>query len=285
MPTAYRRFVALGDSQTEGLNDLDETGLLRGWADRFAEHLARTTSPDLTYANLAVRGCRARHVREIQLPAALDLEPDLASVVVGMNDLLRHDYDIDATVADVEATVAALREQGADVLTMSFPDVALMLPVMGWLRPRQVLLNERLTAMAARYDVRVLDLFGLPLAGDRGMWSYDRIHGTVLGHQRIAAGMAHLLDLPGSDTSWAVPAGARGSRAVTALREARWVGTFLVPFLVRQLRGRGPDVTAAAKRPLLLPVLPANEDGRPTPAGGAAVEPVEMLRRRPRRAP
>ena len=276
MPTAYRRYVALGDSQTEGLNDLDCSGLLRGWADRFAEHLARTTSPELTYANLAVRGCRARHVRVNQLPAALELRPDLATVVVGMNDLLRHDYDIEATVADVEVSVSALREQGAEVATMSFPDVALMLPVMSWLRPRQVLLNDRLTAMAARYDVRLLDLFPLPLAGDPGMWSHARIHGSVLGHERIAAGMARLFDLPGYDDSWAVPATVRASRMTAALREAHWLGTFLVPFLVRQLRGRGPDVNAAAKRPLLVPVLPVsggpqNDDGRPTLAGEAAV--------------
>jgi lysophospholipase L1-like esterase len=281
VPTAYRRYVALGDSQTEGLNDLDHSGVLRGWADRFAEHLARTTSPGLTYANLAVRGCRARHVREIQLPAALELRPDLATVVVGMNDLLRHDYDVEATVADVEATVAALREQGAEVATMSFPDVALMLPVMGWLRPRQVLLNDRLTAVAARYDVRVLDVFGRPLAGDPAMWSHDRIHGSALGHERIAAGMARLFDLPGTDDSWAEPTSARGRLVSTALREAHWLGTFLVPFLVRQLRGRGPDVTAAAKRPSLLPVLlpvhpdrGENDDGRPTREGGTAVETV-----------
>ena len=55
--------------------------------------------PACAYANLAVRGCRARDVRHRQLDAALALRPDLASVVVGMNDLLRHDYDADATVA------------------------------------------------------------------------------------------------------------------------------------------------------------------------------------------
>ncbi|KIZ17179.1 hypothetical protein SNA_15395 [Streptomyces natalensis ATCC 27448] len=51
----YLRYVALGDSQTEGLGDGDDTTGLRGFADRLAEHLAHH-SPAVQYANLAVRG-------------------------------------------------------------------------------------------------------------------------------------------------------------------------------------------------------------------------------------
>ena len=53
----WSRFVAIGDSFTEGVGDpeADSPGGLRGWADRFAEVLAEHNS-DLAYANLAVRG-------------------------------------------------------------------------------------------------------------------------------------------------------------------------------------------------------------------------------------
>ena len=53
----YTRYVALGDSFTEGVGD-EEPQLpngVRGWADRVAEELSRTR-PDLGYANLAIRG-------------------------------------------------------------------------------------------------------------------------------------------------------------------------------------------------------------------------------------
>ena len=60
---AYRRFVALGDSTTEGLMDLYPDGTFRGWADRLAARLAQD-EPDLLYANLAVRGKLARQVAE-----------------------------------------------------------------------------------------------------------------------------------------------------------------------------------------------------------------------------
>lgn len=255
MSTSYQRFVALGDSQTEGLNDGDDRHGVRGWADRFAERLAETTSPDLTYANLAVRGCRARHVYEEQLPAALALKPDLASVVVGMNDLLRHDYDLEAVVEQVEQTFAALRATGCRVLTTSFPDVSRMLPVMGWLRGREGELNGRLEDAAGRQGVEVLDLFNVELTSDPAMWSHDRIHGSSLGHARIAAGMCELMGLPGSDHSWVEPTGTRPGFLHVVGRDAWWLATFMVPFLTRQLRGRGPMADQVAKRPHLEPVV------------------------------
>ena len=52
--TVYRRFIALGDSITEGLTDPYADGQMRGWADRVADVMA--AEPGFTYANLAVRG-------------------------------------------------------------------------------------------------------------------------------------------------------------------------------------------------------------------------------------
>lgn len=258
MAPQYRRFVALGDSQTEGLNDGNDLVGIRGWADRFAETLARTTSPELTYANLAVRGCRARHVRDVQLPAALALEPDLASVIVGMNDLLRHDFKLEETVAQVEQTFAALRSTGCRVVTMTFPDVGRMLPVMSWLRPREEQLNALLAQAAARHQVEVLDLFDLDLCADPDMWSHDRIHASTQGHVRIAAAMAEMFGLPGSDHTWAEAQVVTRGRLHDARRDAWWLATFVLPFLTRQLRGRGPGSGRTAKRPELLPVLTGN---------------------------
>src|ERR1044071_7446411 len=109
----FGRYVALGDSTTEGIDDPRPDGTYRGWADRLAERLA-PINPDLLYAKLAVRGRPLSHVRaEEPGPArlrgrrsaraggaqpgrALALEPDLATVVAGLNDLLRRRYDPDA---------------------------------------------------------------------------------------------------------------------------------------------------------------------------------------------
>ena len=86
---AIRSFVALGDSTTEGLEDpyAGRSGY-RGWADRLAERLA-TLDPDVRYANLAIRGRKLGQIRAEQLAPALAMAPDLASVIGGINDVLR----------------------------------------------------------------------------------------------------------------------------------------------------------------------------------------------------
>src|SRR3954462_13312771 len=55
----FSRYLALGDSFTEGVGDAyrPSPNGLRGWADRVAVALAQT-NPELHYANLAVRGRR-----------------------------------------------------------------------------------------------------------------------------------------------------------------------------------------------------------------------------------
>ncbi len=86
------RYVAIGDSTVEGLEDPGPGGVYVGWADRLAHHLAEV-HPDLTYANLAVRGLTAREVRQTQLEPALYLQPEIAVVVAGVNDVLRPRFD------------------------------------------------------------------------------------------------------------------------------------------------------------------------------------------------
>ncbi len=119
----FSRYVALGDSQTEGVGDGDDVTGLRGWADRLAEHMARHHS-GLLYANLAVRGRLAGQVHAEQLAPALALRPDLATVVAGVNDLLRPRFDADEVAGHLEAMFAALTARGTRVATLTFPDAS-----------------------------------------------------------------------------------------------------------------------------------------------------------------
>ena len=85
----FSRYVALGDSFTEGVGDPHPTSPsgLRGWADHVAVALAQA-NPDLRYANLAVRGRRMNEILDEQLQAAIMMEPDLVTIYAGMNNLL-----------------------------------------------------------------------------------------------------------------------------------------------------------------------------------------------------
>ncbi|GAA3444611.1 SGNH/GDSL hydrolase family protein [Planomonospora venezuelensis] len=254
----FLRYVAVGDSQTEGLNDGDDRAGYRGWADRLAESLA-VRNPGLLYANLAVRGQRAGQIRAGQLPAALALEPDLVTVMAGMNDLVRPGFDVEAVTADLEAMFEAFTASGARVVAFTFPDIARIAPLVRHLRPRLLDFNERIRGAAARHGVLVVDAFAYEVTADARLWSTDRIHATPLGHARIAAAVAHALELPGSDASWSdalppLPPPPPWRRAWT---ELSWAGTFLTPWLVRRLRGRSSGDGRVAKRPALLPVREA----------------------------
>src|SRR3954447_23272844 len=89
----WHRYVAIGDSFTEGLDDVDRaTGHFRGWADIVASRLA-TEEPDFTYANLAIRGRLCAPIVPERLPVAQEFRPDLVSFAAGGNDALRRGFE------------------------------------------------------------------------------------------------------------------------------------------------------------------------------------------------
>ncbi|MEU8772330.1 SGNH/GDSL hydrolase family protein [Streptomyces sp. NPDC048606] len=253
----YLRYVALGDSQTEGVGDGDDTIGLRGFADRFAERLA-VVNPSLLYANLAVRGRLAHQVRAGQLAPALALRPDIATVVAGVNDLLRPGFDAARVAGELEEMFAALTASGARVVTVTFPDVARIAPLARPLAPRVVALNAHIRAAAARHGVAVAETGGAAVSTDPRLWSVDRLHAAPLGHDRIAAALAHAVELPGSDDAWTRPLPPRPTPTVlrSAVGEARWLAGFLGPWLARRLRGASSGDGRTAKRPHLEPLTP-----------------------------
>jgi lysophospholipase L1-like esterase len=253
----YARYVALGDSSTEGLDDPDGAGGYRGWADRLAGMLAGA-NPELLYANLAVRGRLAGQVRAEQLERALELRPDVATVFAGVNDLLRPGFDVAAVVAEVEAMQRALVDAGATVLTFTMPDPSRVLPVVKRLRPRVDLFNEALRAAALRSGARLVDVGAYPVAGDPRLWAEDRLHANAIGHARIAAALADALGLPGSDGSWTEPLPLPARRRAHEVVRAEWAWTrrHFLPWLVRRLRGESSGDDVQPKRPGLAPVTP-----------------------------
>jgi lysophospholipase L1-like esterase len=246
----FSRYVAIGDSSTEGLDDPDGAGSWRGWADRLAVQVSGT-SPGLLYANLAVRGRLVAQVRAEQLPRALELQPDLATVFAGVNDLLRPSCKLDVVLADVEALLAALVGVGATVLTLTVPDTTRVMPIARPLRARMSAFNEGVRRAAARTGALVADVGAYPVAGDPRLWSADRLHANALGHERIAAALADALGLPGTTSDWRqpLPAPASRRRHEVARAEAVWLRTHFAPWLNRRLHGQSSGDGVTAKRP------------------------------------
>jgi lysophospholipase L1-like esterase len=182
------RIVTLGDSITIGMGDPAPHGpkdVWRGWVRLLADGL-----PDPELHNLAVLGAQAKHIERDQLPAALELRPDIATVVVGINDTLRAGFAPERTGQSVARTVAALRAGGAEVLTMRLPDPARMFGLPDALaRPlsrRMRGVNAELDRVAAQFGTLHWDAPNDPETYDRHNWSVDRLHPNERGHRLIA---------------------------------------------------------------------------------------------------
>lgn len=249
----YTRFVAIGDSQTEGVGDPDGAGGLRGWADRLAEILADGAAPELRYANLAIRGRRAEQIRAEQLGPALAMQPDLAAVLAGLNDVIRPRFDRSAVLDELAAMIAPLRAAGATVVTFTFPDIGAVAPVVRPLAGRIRALNADIRDLAARYDAVLVDFEPVPAAAHRRLWAQDRLHLSPLGHELVARATAAALRVPGADESWRRPLPpVRRSWDEIVLDEARWTAAHMVPWLIRRARGISSGNGISPKRPELL---------------------------------
>jgi lysophospholipase L1-like esterase len=251
----WGRYVALGDSSTEGLDDPDPTGGFRGWADRLAEHLA-TYQGGVEYANLAIRGRLTAQIVAEQLPIALALKPDLATVLAGMNDLFQPGFDPVAVAEDVESMHRALVASGATVLTFTLPDPTPNLPFTRRMQPRLANLNDELRLAAERAGAVLVDLAAFTGCSDPRFWSEDRLHGNSEGHERVAHALAHGLGLPGFDDSWQDPLPPAPPQPLTVgLRsDLFWAYEHALPWLWRTVRGRSLGDGLQPKRPEPSPV-------------------------------
>lgn len=250
----FRRYVAIGDSSTEGLDDPDGAGGYRGWADRLAAKVA-AAHPGLLYANLAVRGRRSGQILETQLEPALALRPDLVTLFSGTNDVVRRRFDAIEVVGAIERMQRAVRASGATLLTFTLPDLGPVLPAARRLAPRIATLNESLRRISGETGALLVDLARHPVAVDPRLWSEDRLHANSAGHARIAAALAAALGLPGSDDAWqvALPPLPATSRWQSARAELRWTRRHFAPWLLRHLAGRSSGDRRGPKRPELAP--------------------------------
>ncbi|MFF7238521.1 GDSL-type esterase/lipase family protein [Streptomyces collinus] len=229
------RFVALGDSLTEGVGD-PVGGGWRGWAALLADGLAADPG-QVEFTNLAVSGAQTHDVRERQTPAALALRPDLVSVVVGVNDTLRRTFDVRAVAARLDAVCDAFTGQGATLLTACLPDPGAMLGLPGALaRPlarRQQAVNAVVHALSDRYGAVHLHASRGAWLTDRTLWSADRLHPGERGHRQFAARFHALLSAAGLATG-APPSPEPEFPAPTRAARLWWLATAGTGWVVRR---------------------------------------------------
>ncbi|GHG50891.1 SGNH hydrolase [Sinomonas cellulolyticus] len=246
------RFVALGDSFTEGVGDPDPArpNGVRGWADRVAEQLQRA-DPHAGYANLAIRGRKVRAILAEQVEPALALRPTIVTLYAGANDILRPKVDIDGLLVQYDEAVARLVDSGAKVLLFTGFDAGSS-KVFGAMRGRTAIYNEQVRWIADRHGATIVDYWRFHEFQDWRMWDVDRMHMSSLGHATMANRVLGVLEHEGVAEVPDVPPLPVLSRVEQARANALWVREFAGPWVMRRLTGRSSGDGLSPKYPELV---------------------------------
>ena len=258
LPMMFRRYVAIGDSSTEGIGDPNPSGGWRGWSWRLARRIAAQGS--LEYANFGAWGRTTREIKDEQLAPALALEPDLVTCFSGTNDVIRPRFDLNGVLADMHQIHRACVATGAVVLTFTLPDLTPLLPVARPIAPRIKALNAGTRRVCAETGTLLVDFDALPaVATDPRYWTHDRCHANAAGHARIADALAEALRLPGSSGTWREPLPSlppvRPWQRLAG--EVSWLRRHVLPWIWLRLTHGGAPVRDPARVAVLTRVEPA----------------------------
>ena len=238
----YTRFIALGDSMTEGMTDELIDGKYRGWADRVADVLAKK-NPGFTYMNLAIRGKLLKQVVEDQIPVALKYiegRNTLVSFHAGANDVLRPNYKPEVSLPEYEKGIKQLTDAGATVIIFTVVDkvdgkgrtAAL------W-HERFSSFNENVRMVAAKYPTILFEAKKAEFLNDRRFLAFDRLHMNPEGHRRLANAVLEGLGYE-FDAKWRVPLppAKKKNRWIKLITNLAWITIFLLPWIWRRIRGK-----------------------------------------------
>jgi lysophospholipase L1-like esterase len=237
----YTRFIALGDSFTEGMQDERVNNQYRGWADRVADALASQT-PGFTYLNLAVRGKLVGQVIDDQIPVALkwiEGPSTLVSFHAGANDLLRPSYDPNIVLPRYREAIKLLSETGCQLMVFTAIErVAKSGKMQEIWEQRFSTFNKIVREMAELYNGIVIEATNDPDIGSRRFLDKDRLHLNPAGHHRVAQGVLQKIGGP-HDPDWRtdLPPLPRRSFLAKVYDDLRWFVTFLIPWMSRRIRG------------------------------------------------
>ncbi|MCE6998164.1 SGNH/GDSL hydrolase family protein [Saccharothrix sp. S26] len=246
------RYVAIGDSFTEGVGDERPDGTPRGWADLVAQGLAVALGETVHYANLAVRGRLLEPIATGQLDAALALSPSPTMLTLngGGNDMMRPGIDLGRLVELTERAVRRCVASGVRLVLLSGADPSQRLPFGRTIHRRGEILTAAIAELAARHDVLFVDAFNDVEVRRAEYWSPDRLHLNAAGHQRVASlvlkALGHTTEAHAVDPS---PAARR-----SLLAETRYYREHVLPWVNRRIRGISSGDDATGKHPTWIPV-------------------------------
>jgi lysophospholipase L1-like esterase len=233
----YNRFIALGDSMTEGMQDEIINGKYRGWADRVADVMAENYE-NFTYANLAIRGKLVGQVHDEQVPIALGLANGPSTIVsfhAGANDVIRPKYDPDKTINTYNSAVDTLIKSGVSLMLFCvLEDTGKKNKTAQIWQERFAIFNENVRKKANSVGAILFD----PNQDD--FWR----------HRRVAQAVLARLNLP-HDPDWRKPLPPEEPKTIIEKSQINlhWFGAYAVPWMIRRARRRSSGDGRSAKYP------------------------------------
>lgn len=203
-------YVALGDSYTIG------TGVVSGgrWPDQLVDRLRARGFEAEVAANLGVNGSTSADVIRDQLPALAELEVDVASLLIGVNDVVQG-VAPERYAANVGVILDAMssRVPSSQIVTVSTPDYTVTPAGADYGDPAAQAgairrFNGILAAASRERGIVHVDVHDLSLraATDRGLVAGDGLHPSAVQYalwvDRIEPVVARMLSgsWPGVDS-------------------------------------------------------------------------------------
>ena len=238
------RFVAIGDSLTEGVGDELPDGTVRGWADLAAQGWADAAGEPIQYANLAIRGKLIQPIVEQQLEPALALKPTHLSFNGGGNDMLRPRTGIDRIVDLFAHVLRRCDEEGVQLIVLSGANPSSGLPLGKVIQARGDRLSRAVEEhLASRPDViTAYNWFDREQAGGE-FWSVDRLHMNARGHHRVAARVIESVGLTPPADWWHL----REIPHTERLKGTAYYREHVTPWVRRRLTGTSSGDNRQAK--------------------------------------
>jgi len=236
---ALNRFIAIGDSLTEGLSDKYLDGSYRGWADRVADEISKQ-NPDFRYANLAVRGKLLEQVVVDQLQIALPWMQGSQTLVTfhaGANNVLRPKFEPNQVFETYANAVAQIAATGAKLLLFTVREVSNpQTKTQHYWNQRFGPFNENIKRVATEFGATVMDANSKEVFGDPRMLAKDRLHLSTEGHRRVAAAVLSAVDMP-HDSDWQDPMSPYkpAPAPIRVVGSVAWGVAFLVPWAFRRI--------------------------------------------------
>jgi acyl-CoA thioesterase-1 len=187
-------YVALGDSTGVGVGARNG-----GYVARLFKRIV-AVRPDSKLTNLCVSGATTSDVLRDQLEQGLATKPNLITLGIGINDI-GHSVSIDDFGKNFETIVSRLQnETQARIVVSNLPDIssAPRIPEFARVQYQQMIVafNQRLQAIATRYDVTVFDVQKVTheqLPAHPEFFSSDGFHPSDAGYELWADEMWPLM--------------------------------------------------------------------------------------------